>query len=189
MRSVTLLLLLVVVPAIGAITLATGGKLIVAGSGKIVLQGANPESGGGGGTGWLNATMTSNTAPSPNVVTDDTSDSNAYRVFDHDTDTSFTSTSFSNGWVKFDFGAGNSETCNKIILYNIDGSVGIASFTFEGSNDDSAWTQLDQDVVSDATGAQPFTFVNATAYRYYRLWFDSYDFTSTTFYELELWNE
>jgi len=77
-------------------------------------------------------------------------------------------------WLKYDFGAGNAKT---ITQYTITPAAfpnyDPRDWTFDGSNDDAAWTTLDThtDYTFPALTKQTFNaFVNTTAYRYYRLY-------------------
>ena len=78
-------------------------------------------------------------------------------------------------WLKVDFGAGNSKVATKYTLTPAyDSSTGLApgTWTFDGSNNDSTWTQLDAQsgILMPTVGIKrEFTFSNATAYRYYRI--------------------
>jgi hypothetical protein len=84
-------------------------------------------------------------------------------------------------WIRYDFGAGNSQTLTGYaifntafsgILYPYTANYSPKSWTFEGSNDNSTWTTLDtQSNQLIVLGAPPavYTFANVTAYRYYRL--------------------
>lgn len=143
---------------------------------------------------WLNATMTSNTEPSPNACSNSESMMNAYLAFDH---------SYVNwmevgyamegtvGWVKFDFGSGVTQVCNKIVLSNVS-TMGIKDWTFAGSNNDSTWTSLGTGTAADSGDRQSFAISNTTAYRYYRLTAESTHDTGgmgTWITEVELRNE
>lgn len=96
-------------------------------------------------------------------------------------------------WLKVDFGVGVTKTVTKAVIYPYaDASNGgIKNFQFQGSNDDSNWTDVYSGVVANgtSTAANTFTFQNLTAYRYYRVYITSTyradNFTGM--YELELY--
>ena len=159
-------------------------------SGSLTLKGTStppaPPS-----SGWLNATMTSNTAPSPNVVTSSEGVTTAWHGFDHDLGSNaYLGMGISGDWIKFDFGSGNSKICNKIYIKNME-LFGVQSWTLAGSNDDSTWMDLGTGTAADNETLQGFAILNTTAYRYYRLTADmSYgEGMGTYIYELELYNE
>lgn len=134
--------------------------------------------------------MTSNTEPSPNVVSSSEGVTTAWHAFDHNlTSNAYFGMGVSD-WIKFDFGSGNSETCNKIYLKNME-MFGVKGWTLAGSNNDSSWTTLGTGTAADNETLQGFTISNTTAYRYYRLTADtSYgEGMGTYIFELELWNE
>ena len=76
------------------------------------------------------------------------------------------------GWWKYDLGVGITKTARKLRIRNLfwTGSVvAWKDFKLYGSNNDSDWTEIiSETAVSDANW-QEWTFVNATAYRYYKL--------------------
>ena len=78
-------------------------------------------------------------------------------------------------WWKYDFGSGNSETVNRLVIYGADtNNQTMTDWTFSGSNNDSDWTLLDTQSLGGA-GSWPsnttktFSFTNTTAYRYYKM--------------------
>ena len=94
-------------------------------------------------------------------------------AFDED-DTTFWATPYNTttGWLSYDFGVGITRV---VARYKVGGSGGPTSpknWTFQGSNDNTAWTTLDTRTNNTAwaTGeARVFSFTNTVAYRYYRL--------------------
>lgn len=111
--------------------------------------------------------------------------------FDHDLNSNaYLGMSISGDWIKFDFGSGNSEICNKIYIKNME-LFGVQNWTLAGSNNDSSWTDIGTGAAADNETLQGFTIINTTSYRYYRLTVDSaYGLGMGTYiFELELWNE
>jgi len=102
------------------------------------------------------------------------------KAFDDDINTFWSS----NGmpcWIKYDFGSGNEKIINKYTLQVIyawgSSDSPPEDFKFQGSNNDSDWTDLD--IVTGETGwsdgeIREFTNFsegdNATSYRYYRIY-------------------
>lgn len=76
-----------------------------------------------------------------------------------------------NEWLKYDLGVGVTRTINKYRIYFQETlSYNVDDWTFEGSNDDSAWTTLDtQTNQATVVGWKEYVIFNTTAYRYYRL--------------------
>lgn len=125
-------------------------------------------------------TMSSATAPSG--VVSSSSDFATYdnwRAFDDvNVDKGWLSNGVPSGgspqWLKYDFGSSNEKT---IVEYAItEGATNVVGYaprdwTFQGSNDDSAWTTLDTRTAETFTASQrrTFSFSNSTAYRYYRI--------------------
>ena len=75
------------------------------------------------------------------------------------------------GWIKFDFGSGVSKVIDEFNWYQ-DISSAQGTWRFEGSNDNSSWTQCGSDfTLNDSTAGSgtAFSVSNTTAYRYYRL--------------------
>lgn len=76
-------------------------------------------------------------------------------------------------WVKYDFGAGNEKIITSYALTagNTVPDRCPRDFKLQGSNDNSAWTDLDTQTAQTFTNNQTksYSFSNSTAYRYYRL--------------------
>lgn len=140
--------------------------------------------------GYMNATMTANNAPSPNVVSDSGSHAQAYYAFDHNTGSNAGLDS-TNGWIKYYFGYGNLKIINHVYLKNME-LFGIKTWTIAGSNDNTNWTTLGTGVAADNETRQSLPITTTQAYMYYRLsWTDSYAETGMDayIYEVELWRE
>ncbi len=80
-------------------------------------------------------------------------------------------------WLKYDFGAGVTKVIQKYTLQRQGTWLNAArmpkNFTFQGSNDDSAWTTLDtqtNQLWDDIAEVREFTFNNSVPYRYYRFY-------------------
>ncbi len=71
------------------------------------------------------------------------------------------------GWILFDFGSGNSFVIDEFI-WKQQNTATHGVWKFEGSNDNSSWTQIGSDFTLTAGLIQPGG-ANDTAYRYYRL--------------------
>lgn len=71
------------------------------------------------------------------------------------------------GWILFDFGSGNSFIIDEFI-WKQQNTATHGVWKFEGSNDNSSWTQIGSDFTLTAGLVQPGG-ANNTAYRYYRL--------------------
>lgn len=123
--------------------------------------------------------MTSNSTPSPLVASASSEypgGYEAYRAFDGvKSNDGWWTSSGSSGWLKLDFGSGNTKTITKYAITG-QGTTYLTSnpknWTFEGSNDNSNWTVLNtQSNISMWTNFETkiFTFTNTNAYRYYRL--------------------
>lgn len=123
--------------------------------------------------------MTSNTAPSGVAAasTIANSSNDAYRAMDDNLTNKWTANA-TTGWLRYDFGSGNDKviTHYSIVGQHSDGTTGDTQapkdWTFEGSNDASAWTVIDTQT-NVATWASEerrvYTTTNETSYRYYRL--------------------
>ena len=73
-------------------------------------------------------------------------------------------------WIKFDYGSGNTETVTELVLsQSTTDSHG--TWKFQGSNNDSDWTDIGSSFTLGGSAVQVITepSANATAYRYYRL--------------------
>jgi len=142
------------------------------------------------------AEMTANNAPSPNVASADSeysADYKAFNAFDHSVATNeWSSSGAFPHWLKYNFGS----ALYAITRYDILGYTAIAQcptdWKFQGSNDDAAWDDLDtQSSITGWTGGtvKSFTFVNTTAYQYYRLLVSAgEDPTNLAIIELELFS-
>lgn len=71
------------------------------------------------------------------------------------------------GWLKFDFGAGSAWVVDEFI-WRQDNEFAHGTWRLEGSNDDSAWTQIGSDFTL-RTGLNQPGGSNTTPYRYLRL--------------------
>jgi len=90
----------------------------------------------------------------------------ASRAFDNNEGTGWLSAdSAFPHWIKYDLGV--TKKARKLRLLPQD--IQLEDFTLEGSNDDSAWTQLVSDTASGVTEWQEWEFDNTAAYRYYRI--------------------
>ena len=88
-------------------------------------------------------------------------------------------------WVKYDLGVGVSKTAAKLRLFNFIHQV--KDFKLQGSNNDSDWDDILSETSTDAGAWQEWTFVNATAYRYYRILVTSgYAYNQSSIWEIEL---
>lgn len=185
-----ILALLISSPVWASIQFSSSGEIRFGISGSITLSGTTTPT-PSPSSGWLNATMTSNTEPSPNVVSSSEGTATVWHGFDHDLNSNaYLGMSISGDWIKFDFGSGNSEICNKIYIKNME-LFGVENWTLAGSNNDSSWTDIGTGAAADNETLQGFTIINTTSYRYYRLTVDSaYGAGMGTYiFELELWNE
>lgn len=122
--------------------------------------------------------MTGLTTPSPYVISAQSTYTTfvANRAFDkNNTGNGYW---FCNGlpaWIKVDLGTGNAAVATgySIVASTASSSAYVPSaWTFQGSNDDAAWTTLNtQSGISGWTATVPkkYTFSNSTSYRYYRV--------------------
>jgi len=88
--------------------------------------------------------------------------------------------------INYDFG--NETNVNRYTMYYaIYNSRHPKSWVFSGSNDNSAWTVLDEQInkVMHNDETRTIDFVNETAYRYYRLHITDCDGSKLNVYELE----
>ena len=128
----------------------------------------------------LTTLMTANDAPSPNVASASSAYWPAYGAFAHAVDDSdgkswVSASGQTTGWLKFDFGSGNTHTALKYTLSFWDGALAARapkSWTLQGSNNDADWDILDTQTdvaVWSAAEMRTYIFANSTAYRYYKL--------------------
>ena len=75
---------------------------------------------------------------------------------------------FSNVYIKFDFGAGNSWVIDEFKWYQ-DNTASHGTWDFDGSPDNINWTNLLHDLTLGGAATQTYTVTNTTDYRYYRL--------------------
>lgn len=87
------------------------------------------------------------------------------KAFDNDESTIWYATGDINQYVGVDFGSG---VTKKIVRLNFR-SARINSFTFDGSNDNSSWTNIYTGNRTNSSDFQTFDFTNANGYRYYRI--------------------
>jgi len=71
-------------------------------------------------------------------------------------------------WLKYDFGNGNSKTITKASITPYSGYL--KDFKIQGSNNDSAWTDLYIGDHANNGSKEYYEFTNSTAYRYYRIY-------------------
>lgn len=128
-------------------------------------------------------TMTGASSPSGTVAAVSTyAGFNAYSAFNDlltRVNSWFTTDPATSGWISYDFGSGVTKTITHYSLTPLatDMSSGDAdwapkTWTFEGSNDGSAWTVIDtQTNVPGWSAGEKRTYAtsNTTAYRYYRV--------------------
>lgn len=128
-----------------------------------------------GNTNCIDVTpiMTSNTTPSPYVVSATSTNTEPYKMFDNDPDTFYRSgINFTTGTICIDMGSEVVVDC-----YSLNNNYNAAlysmnTWTLEGSNDNSEWTVLHSvssknDWVLNETYS--YFFANNQAYRYYRI--------------------
>lgn len=131
--------------------------------------------------------MTSNTTPSGVASASSENGSGAwkaYGAFDRTNvrsigQTWFSETNITTGWLRYDFGSGNSKVIRNYALQPVPSNPGSSdvtaapkTWTFQGSNDGSTWTTLDTqtNVAAWSAGEKRFyPITNTTAYRYYRI--------------------
>jgi hypothetical protein len=112
--------------------------------------------------------MTSNTTPSPHVVSSNNNLSSVYKMFDNTTATG--STTVVPTWVQMDFGAGN----EKIISgYSIKASAGSTersprTFEFRGYTPATGWVVLDSKSGLTTYDYVEFFFDNSTPYQMFK---------------------
>lgn len=125
--------------------------------------------------------MTSNSAPSGVAAasTEVNASNQAFGAFDRIYNSPADNTRWianaTTGWLRYDFGAGNSKV---IKMYAIGAGNGITlnrlpkDWTFQGSNDASSWTTLDTKATQPTWSDDEYRYYNTsntTAYRYYRI--------------------
>jgi hypothetical protein len=121
--------------------------------------------------------MTANNVPSPYSVF--TNSGTPYLAFDRNYSTSLgaswaTSANSLPAFIAFDFGLGNATIIDGYTIFTAgDGASCPRAWTFDGSNDNISWTQLNsQSLASAIAAASSFTVAsinNPNAYRYYRI--------------------
>ena len=111
--------------------------------------------------------MTGNTQPSGEAFAGQNT-SNAYRVFDYNASTSWSSTSFTNCFIGYKFPTG--KIIKRYYLNKYNGTQRATAWTFEGSNDGITYTVLET-VASDPTNITYTSGIlaNTTSYTYYRI--------------------
>lgn len=123
------------------------------------------------------ARMTSDSAPSPYVVSASGIGAglSAYLAFD---DSLGTRTAINiggvtaNSWLRIDLSAGNEQIIDRLIIANFQ-TFGINSFTFQGSTDNSTWDSLLTSTCAQNALPQYYDVTNTTLYRYYRVFVNS----------------
>lgn len=100
----------------------------------------------------------------------------ASAAFDEDDTLHWSATGINGEWLQYDFGVDNEKTITSVALTAMETDLNQLpqDFTIEASNDGNSWTTL-QTVTGETNWAaretRVFTFVNPTAYRYWRLAF------------------
>jgi hypothetical protein len=95
-------------------------------------------------------------------------------------------------WWKYDLGVGVTKTVRKLRIKSfIDANnAGVKDFTFQGSNNDSTWTDIYTGQHANNNSWEDYTFSNSIAYRYYKIYITSSWRTSypnqVIFYETEM---
>lgn len=118
--------------------------------------------------------MTSDTTPSPNVVSASSEagvGTEAFMAFDKDSVSGcWQVASGTTGWIKYDFGSAL-WAANGYTLTALTGNRAPKNWTFAGSNNDSSYTTLDTQTGITFTDGQTktYSFTNSTKYRYYKL--------------------
>lgn len=137
--------------------------------------------------GYLSDFLTGGTASAVSVNGTQT----AAKAFDNDTATFWQSDASGTypKWLKYDLGSGVTKIAAQYTIHasNIVGHP--VSWTFEGSNDDSAWTTLDTQTGQEWSSKTTQTynsFTNTNGYRYYKLAINSiHSGNNATVYEME----
>ena len=162
-----------------------GGKIGFGPGGKL-FPGDTPES---LIVGDCTATMTSNSAPSPNAVTYSMQSAPyyAWQAFDGSTSTRWLCNSFP-GWIKYNWGSGNKHAVKKLKIKSYSGAYA-KNIGLYGSNDDSTYTHLASSTLASTTNWQEVTWANTVKYQYVKLAVaDSYS-ASADIVEIELWEQ
>lgn len=120
------------------------------------------------------ATMTNNTTPAPNVVTASSEGvgEEGWHAFDKDSVSgAWITASGTTGNIKYDFGSALWAADGYTLTDNGFQTRMPSNFTFQGSNDDSAWTTLDTQTSQtfSASETKTYSFANSVKYRYYKL--------------------
>ena len=131
-------------------------------------------------TDLVNQVPAMTSATTPFGTTSSSSDQSAGNASWNAFDRSYTTRWLANaitGWVRYDFGSGNSKVIN---FYTVSAETDSANinrspktWTFEGSTDGTTWTTLDTQtnvpVWTATTEVRTYKTSNTTAYQYYRL--------------------
>jgi hypothetical protein len=123
------------------------------------------------------ATMTSDTTPTPNVISASSFYNSTYapwNAFDKDSTRYWQANDPLPNWLKYFFGSGNGIVATKYSIKAPTNSEYIytpKSWTVEGSNNDQDWFPLDnQENITFTQGEEKeFTFSNSVKYEYFRL--------------------
>ncbi|MBW8782990.1 MAG: RICIN domain-containing protein [Verrucomicrobia bacterium] len=99
------------------------------------------------------------------------------QAFNRDSDSKWYNGNASNpgptGWLRYDFGAGNTQTVKRYTVVSADvANRDPKTWTFQGSNDGSTWTTLDtqsNQAFVNRAHANTYNIANITAYRYYQI--------------------
>jgi RHS repeat-associated protein len=166
----------------------SGAMTVVVGSGGACRNERDAGRAGDGGGSELTGpdavpTMTADAAPSGAASASSVSGSDyaAWKAFDKSDgalDDWSTAVTAAPWWLEYDFGAGNATVVTRYSLRTRNYSSSIEpprTWQLQASNDDSSWTDLDAqtnvtDWANSADAVKSFSFANATAYRYYRLY-------------------
>lgn len=129
----------------------------------------------------LTTAMTSNTTPSPYVVSASTeyhpTNYPAWKAFNHVNNAELNQwiaqSTITTGWLKYYFG-GEYKIVTSYSMFSYTDAYKTylpKNWTFQGSNDDSSWTTLDtrSNIVWEGFQTQTFSFSNSTGYKYYRI--------------------
>ena len=123
-------------------------------------------------TGLLAGTYTNDLCTGGTPISGGTgTDNNPQDAFDDDIATGWSHDPGEDTFIGYDFGNGNAKTIGK---YTLDGSAlggdTPSNWIFQGSNDNTNWTDLDSQTGQSITGGPtPYTFSNSISYRYYRI--------------------